>query len=1020
MSQINATNNTRKDTTKAHLIVNVILVLYMTVFTIFYSSYTPHFGSSDSGISFIMSVLYTTRYVPTMMTAALGGVVPGMLGVVLAFLFRSVVDSGFSYMTFIYLLVVCVMDLVARKKFFNKWYKVLFTVVVMQNLVGIFWGIILLALSSNGLSTVTFYQLFSFFIYEFPGCALGCGIIYVMLNFLPDEARLVFDNGKYYVDPSMLSDDERYIVEGRSKVGRVVTNIIVHEAIILGVAAELASNTLVPTMKEYSYIDNQGTAIESDLSSILSTEYLESKVSIELAEEHERENEDASYVGTLLTNTGVNYRYSVRLAMLICILILPLAVLFNRYAQKRIADPVRRLSKAVSGIYSSGEEDQLVRDVMDVHALQINTGDEIEDLYRAVDQSMYRLTDYIQLVKTRKTIEDQLAIEKSANEAKSRFLSNVSHEIRTPINAVMGFDEMILRESHNESILSYARDIMSSSRTLLSIVNDILDFSKIEAGKMEIIPVEYELGSLLNDIVTMGEVRASEKGLKLIADVNEDIPIVLFGDEIRIRQCILNLITNGIKYTEKGTVTLSVDYSVVEPPSGEDNDGGSIMLKVSVRDTGIGIKSEDMSKLTSAFERVEEQRNRTIEGSGLGLSIVVSLLELMGSELKVESRYGMGSVFSFAICQEVINWEPVGNFVRNVREEREKKERYEEGFHARDARILVVDDTRTNLTVIEGLLKKTQIAIDTVTSGKEALEKVRENKYDIIFMDHRMPEMDGIECFHLMQDMEDNKSYSAPVIALTANAISGSRERYFKEGFSNYMSKPVDGRKLEEMILDYLPEDKISLPGDPDYEFVNEDEAETEKKAMKELLTISGIDVSSAIDRCGSAVNVKNVMKDFYLAIDEKAEKIETYLEEKDFRNYTIYVHGLKSSARAVGALDLSDKAAFLEDCGNDGNIDKIIELTPELLELYRSYDLKFAPLFNEIEDESKPVISEEELENAYASMKEFVEGSFFDSADDIMNMLDDYRIPDKYKDKHKQVRRLLSAVDRDGLLKLL
>ena len=582
---------------------------------------------------------------------------------------------------------------------------------------------------------------------------------------------------------------------------------------------------------------------------------------------------------------------------------------------------------------------------------------------------------------------------------------------------------MILRESNDDSILKYARDIQGSGKTLLALINDLLDFSKIEAGKLEIIPVEYELSSVINDLVNMASMRAKDKKLEFKVEVNENIPHILYGDEIRIKQCILNILTNAIKYTEEGSVTLNVDYEDVAYNDEDDTEekftDDYILLKIRVTDTGIGIREEDMDKLSKAFERIDEKRNRTIEGTGLGINIVGRLLSMMDSKLNAKSEYGKGSEFSFDIKQRVVDAEPIGNFAKTYKETITESEKYKETFHAPDAKILVVDDTRTNLTVIEGLLKQTQIQIDTATSGFDALGMVKNTVYHIIFLDHRMPEMDGIQTFHAMKEMDDNLNLNTPVIALTANAISGSREMYYKEGFDNYMSKPVDPVKLEEMILNYLPKELVLHEGDEGFISNKEEADEAEKEAMQELLSISGIDIETAIERCGNADAARNVMKDFRLAITERAELIDRYEREGDIKNYTIYVHGLKSSAKAIGAIELSEKAEYLEKCGNDGMVETIHDLTPELLDLYRSYLTKLEVLVAH-EDDGKPEIEPDELENAYASIKEFVSGSYFDSADDIMKMLEDYRIPDEYKKKHEEVKRLIAAVDRDGLLNIL
>ncbi|SDA53568.1 Histidine kinase-, DNA gyrase B-, and HSP90-like ATPase [Butyrivibrio sp. INlla18] len=995
--------------------VQLCMIGISSILTIFYSKHIFHVEDMNQAFA---GIFYAFKYIPIITVTALGGAVPGMVSVLLVFLYRSIVYSSFSYLVFVYLILACVVDFMARKKFFSSVYKTLLVSVILQLISGDFWGILLFLLAGIDVSSVPFHYYVTYFLNEAPGCLIGCFIVYFVFKKLTPEKKLLFGNGKFYVKPEFLSEDERYEVERRSKIGAVVMQIIVFEAIILGISAELASNTLIPTMKVVNSSTNNSLEQRS-WEHATNAEKLESLVSIEVLEGGTADSDGfVEQLGGSVNYQVLSSEFSVKLAMLISIIVIPLAVFFNGYAQRRIARPIRTLSKAVSDIYNSKEID-ISQKVREVHELQIDTNDEIEDLYHAVDLTFYRLMEYIELVKTRQSIEDQLNIEKSANEAKSRFLSNISHEIRTPINAVLGFDEMILRETTNEKVLEYAKDIQSSGKTLLALINDILDFSKIEAGKMEIIPVEYDVRSLINDIINMASIKASEKHLELKLLVDENIPHILFGDEVRIKQCILNLITNAIKYTERGSVTLDMKYERVLEENPEDSYEEKIALAVSVTDTGIGIREEDMEKLDQAFERIDEKRNRTIEGTGLGINIVNSLLNLMDSKLSVKSEYGAGSEFSFTIIQTVVDAEPVGDIVKAFEDAAKSAHEYHETFHAPDARILVVDDTRTNLTVVEGLLKQTQIVVDTATSGMEALDLVKKNKYDIIFLDHRMPEMDGIQTFHAMEEMQENLNKKVPVIALTANAVSGSREMYYKEGFTNYMSKPVEPMKLEEMIMSYLPSYKISKPGDKDYVEDSVPKQEAEKEAMQDILKINGIDIETAISRCGSPEVAKEVMKDFRLAIDERSGLIEKYFNEKNYKNYTIYVHGLKSSARAIGALDLAEKAEYLEECGNKEDVAMIEKLTPSLIEQYRSYNNKLASLFEE-DNSDKPLIDPEELEGAFLSMKEFVAASYFDSADDIMNMLDEYQIPKEYADKYHDVKRLLAAVDRDGLLRIL
>ena len=414
-------------------------------------------------------------------------------------------------------------------------------------------------------------------------------------------------------------------------------------------------------------------------------------------------------------------------------------------------------------------------------------------------------TEFIGILKATRLarLEEQRAI--AANEAMSNFLTNMSHEIRTPINAVLGMDEMILRESEDEKIIEYARTIEGAGRTLLSLINDILDFSKIEAGSMEIVEGDYELSSVLGDVVNMIQVKAGQKNLELVVDVNPSTPEHLYGDEMRLRQIMINVLNNAVKYTKQGTVILKISFVQVE----ENN----INLIISVTDTGIGIRESDMEKLFGKFQRLDQNKNRTIEGSGLGLAIVHYLLELMNGTIDVQSVYGEGSTFTITLPQTVVSGETVGNFKSKGDKIREELPKYKESFRAPDARILVVDDTPVNLVVVKNLLKKTQVQVEDAYSGMECLEKVQSKEYDLIFLDYRMPMMDGIETLKRLKEMPDNPNINTPVVALTANAISGARERFIKEGFDDYMAKPINVESLEATLLSYLPADKIVING---------------------------------------------------------------------------------------------------------------------------------------------------------------------------------------------------------------
>ena len=413
----------------------------------------------------------------------------------------------------------------------------------------------------------------------------------------------------------------------------------------------------------------------------------------------------------------------------------------------------------------------------------------------------YHAMTYIAIEKAYK--EEELAKRERdeadrANEAKSSFLANMSHEIRTPINAVIGMNEMILRESSESAIRQYAYDARSSANTLLGIVNDILDFSKIESGKMEIIPVEYEVKQLVTELVNMIQKRVEDKGLELQVNVDPELPSKLYGDDVRIKQIVTNLLTNAVKYTERGCVTLTINGHGQKEP---------LELYVCVEDTGIGMKQEDLEKLFIAFERIEEKRNRNIEGTGLGMNITKQLLSMMGSCLKVVSEYGKGSAFSFVLEQPIVDSTPVGQVLQ--KKEESLLYQYEEAFCAPDAKVLVVDDNKMNCKVFKALLKKTKVQVTECYSGAECLQLTEEYKFDIIFLDHMMPELDGVETFRLLRSDTANLNLNTPVIALTANAVSGAKEQYINEGFDAFLGKPIVPEKLEQLLIEMLPKELL-------------------------------------------------------------------------------------------------------------------------------------------------------------------------------------------------------------------
>lgn len=421
--------------------------------------------------------------------------------------------------------------------------------------------------------------------------------------------------------------------------------------------------------------------------------------------------------------------------------------------------------------------------------------------HKASDKSkLYVIIDSTKHYQYMRELEKEKQIADAANKAKTEFLASMSHEIRTPINAVLGMDEIILRESKEDAIKEYAMDIQAAGRTLLTIINDILDLNKIESGKMDIYPVEYDVADLVYDLSNMIKVRAEDKNLMFKVSMDSDIPSRLYGDDVRIRQILMNLLTNAVKYTPNGEVNFRVNLK--EKSDGPD--GREAIIHFEVEDTGIGIKPEDMNKLFSEFERIELERNRNIEGTGLGMPITMRLLSLMNSELKVESEYGKGSLFSFDLKQKIIDEKIIGDSEPKVRDNSPEQNTDSEPFVLPDAHVLIVDDNKMNRKVFMALLKKTQIKITEADSGYTAIELASAQKFDVIFMDHMMPGMDGIEAMKKIKEKKDGPCANAPIIVLTANALEGSEEKYLEDGFDGFLSKPIASDKLLGVIKNIL------------------------------------------------------------------------------------------------------------------------------------------------------------------------------------------------------------------------
>ena len=539
-----------------------------------------------------------------------------------------------------------------------------------------------------------------------------------------------------------------------------------------------------------------------------------------------------------------------------------------------------------------------------------------------------------------------------ANEAKSQFLANMSHEIRTPINGILGMDSMLLKECKDEVLREYAKNIQSAGQSLLSIINDILDISKIESGKLEILPIKYELFSILNDCYNLTKAKLQEKPLEFEIRVNENLPSWLYGDEVRIRQIINNFLSNAVKYTKQGKVTFCLDY--------EQKSDEQIQLVISVADTGIGIREEDLGKLFTSFTRIEEKRNRNIEGTGLGLSLTKNLVDLMGGEVIVESTYGRGSCFTARIPQKIVDATPMGDFSRRYQQYLSSSDDDTLSFSAPQAKILVVDDVEMNLKVIKGLLKETQIQIDTAASGRQCLERVKTTRYDVIFLDHMMPEMDGIETLQNMKLLKDNLNREVPVIMLTANAIVGAKEEYIQAGFTDYLTKPIQETELLAMLLKYLPEEHMEVPGTEEHMEVPGtgehmevpgtgehmevpgteepgmavDTRKSEMSRMQQLEKLEGIDIRTGLLYCMNDEDFYVEMLGEYLESDLMLD-LEQVFSDEDWGNYRTLVHALKSTSLTIGAVHLSGQAKELETAAKNGDADYIRSHHKAVLEEY-------------------------------------------------------------------------------------
>lgn len=621
---------------------------------------------------------------------------------------------------------------------------------------------------------------------------------------------------------------------------------------------------------------------------------------------------------------------------------------------------------------------------------------------------MMTIVDVTKIIEQNHLMKRLVLQTEDANRAKTNFVSNMSHEIRTPMNSIVGITEILLRSRHSQKEQEYLLNIQSSGRVLLTIINDVLDCSKMEAGKMQLFDEPYDTCSLFHDLRISMENRIGHSGLELIYDIDQDIPCKLKGDMGRIRQVIINLVNNAIKYTEKGSVRFSVHV--------RQKNTDKVMLYYEVADTGIGIRKEDQKILFDAFQRVEMDRNRYVEGTGLGLTISQNLVNMMGGVIEVESEYGKGSRFFFTIEQTIIDPTPVSAVNYNGQKDNVTEKEAECLFIAPEAHILLVDDNELNLVVAKELLKPLRMQIDTAENGLQAVKMVRGSQYDLVLMDHMMPVMDGIEAAKAIRALPEDKYQKLPIIALTANAMVDARKEFLNAGMNGFVAKPIDFARICNQLKLWLPKDLVrDVPKEEAKKLLADDLSDREIQPEDPQM---GFSFEEGVKHCGSKAALMKTIRIFYRTIDSKANKIEQCLKEGLISDYVIEIHALKSSALLIGAVPLSEAAKELEDYGKQGKTEVLEEKTPDVLTLYRDLKNILRP-YAEKEEDAKKEFSDGEWITALQQIHQCIEQFDLDGVDQIMEQLEEYQVPECIRESMDQLRVYVADVSLEEIMEL-
>lgn len=621
---------------------------------------------------------------------------------------------------------------------------------------------------------------------------------------------------------------------------------------------------------------------------------------------------------------------------------------------------------------------------------------------------MMTIVDVTKIIEQNHLMKRLVLQTEDANRAKTNFVSNMSHEIRTPMNSIVGITEILLRSRHSPKEQEYLLNIQSSGRVLLTIINDVLDCSKMEAGKMQLFDEPYDTCSLFHDLRISMENRIGHSGLELIYDIDQDIPCKLKGDMGRIRQVIINLVNNAIKYTEKGSVRFSVHV--------RQKNTDKVMLYYEVADTGIGIRKEDQKILFDAFQRVEMDRNRYVEGTGLGLTISQNLVNMMGGVIEVESEYGKGSRFFFTIEQTIIDPTPVSAVNYNGQKDNVTEKEAECLFIAPEAHILLVDDNELNLVVAKELLKPLRMQIDTAENGLQAVKMVRGSQYDLVLMDHMMPVMDGIEAAKAIRALPEDKYQKLPIIALTANAMVDARKEFLNAGMNGFVAKPIDFARICNQLKLWLPKDLVrDVPKEEAKKLLADDLSDREIQPEDPQM---GFSFEEGVKHCGSKAALMKTIRIFYRTIDSKADKIEQCLKEGLISDYVVEVHALKSSALLIGAVPLSEAAKELEGYGKQGKTELLEEKTPDLLAMYRDFKDILKPCADK-EEAARQEASNGEWCQALQQIHQCIEQFDLDGVDQIMEQLEEYQVPECIRESMDQLRVYVADVSLEEIMEL-